>query len=147
MNKSLFKFIIPLLLIMTIIIACGNEPTGNAVDEKPKAEAKTVSTKTASSLGEKVFLLCTACHTLKEGESSKVGPNLHGVFGSTAGKKEGFTFSKTLQESDMIWTEENMSKWLEDPAGFIPGSNMAFIGIKNEKQLKALIEYLKEETK
>jgi len=142
---------LPLLFIMVIASACGNDSEGESnndnTDEKTSVETESAKRKTASSLGQKMFILCSACHSLKKGEPSKVGPNLYGIFGKQAAQNEEFIFSEALKASEIVWTEENMYKWLEDPAGFIPGSNMAFVGIKNEKQLKALMEYLKEETK
>ena len=47
--------------------------------------------------GEKLFGRCKACHTANEGGPKKVGPNLWGVFGSTAGTRDvGYKFSKAM---------------------------------------------------
>ena len=96
--------------------------------------------------GEKVFLQCRACHSLEQDGRHKVGPNLWGFFGQVAGHKEGFKYSKVLKESGIVWTEETLSEWLEQPRRFLPGNRMSFAGVRKAEDQLALIEYLKAET-
>jgi len=97
--------------------------------------------------GEKVFNKCKACHTLGAGEKNKVGSNLHGVFGRTAGTVEGFKYSKAIMESGVVWSEETLDAYLTKPRDFIPKNKMTFAGLKNDDQPAGLIAYLKEATK
>ena len=90
--------------------------------------------------------MCQACHTVKEGEPHKVGPNLYGFLGQKAASKEGFTYSDALKKSNIVWNEEHLRNWMKKPTDYIPGTIMAFVGIENEEQQTALIEYLKEQT-
>ena len=97
--------------------------------------------------GESVYRQCQACHTLEEGGAHRVGPNLHGVFGRTAGTAEGFdTYSPAMQEADLVWDAETLSKYLANPQEFMPGTRMPFAGIKDEDDLQDLIAYLKQAT-
>ena len=96
--------------------------------------------------GKRVFILCRSCHTLDEGGRHKVGPNLHGMFGSAAGSKDGFRYSDAVQNSNIVWTSENLNEWLVKPKDFLPGNRMAFRGVRKEIDRKALIYYLQEET-
>lgn len=99
--------------------------------------------------GEKLFARCKACHTLEEGGRNTIGPNLHGIFGSTAGTREGVNYSKAMKakgEEGLVWTEESMSAYLERPAALVPGTSMAFPGLRKPEERANLIAYLKRET-
>lgn len=95
--------------------------------------------------GAKVFVKCKACHTVEEGKN-RVGPSLHGVVGREAGSVEGFKYSKAMQEADVVWTIENLHKYLENPKEFIPGNKMVFAGLKKEEDRADVIAYLQKES-
>lgn len=95
--------------------------------------------------GKKVFNQCRACHVVDK-ETNRVGPHLVGLIGRKSGSVEGFKYSEALQNAGVTWDEENLSKYLKDPKGFIPGNKMAFAGVRKDDDLNNLIAYLKAET-
>ncbi|HKL46714.1 MAG TPA: cytochrome C [Roseovarius sp.] len=78
--------------------------------------------------GEKEFRKCKACHMIQadDGEmivrGGRTGPNLYGVIGRTAGSVEDFKYGDSLVaagEAGLVWDEENMVPYLEDPKAFL----------------------------
>jgi cytochrome c len=96
--------------------------------------------------GEKTFKQCQTCHTLEPGKN-KVGPTLHGIIGRTAGTVEGYNYSKANKESGIVWTEDEMFVYLENPKARIPGTKMAFAGLKKPEDRANVIAYIQEEFK
>lgn len=96
--------------------------------------------------GKKVYNKCRACHTLEEGGKNRVGPNLHGIMGRTAGTAEGFKFSSSMKESGIVWDEANLGAFLTKPRAVVPKTKMAFPGIRKPVDLENLIAYVIEQT-
>lgn len=97
--------------------------------------------------GRILFLQCRACHSLKQGEEHKVGPNLHGVIGAPAAHKPGYVYTDSLKESGVVWSRDNLSQFLADPYSLVPGTAMVFVGIERGSDRAALIAYLEQETR
>ena len=96
--------------------------------------------------GKNMYLRCQTCHTVNKDGAHLTGPSLYGLFGSKAGAKDSYKYSKALASSDFVWTEETLSAWVENPSALIPETTMAFPGIKNADDRKALIKYLRQVT-
>ena len=79
--------------------------------------------------GRQVFARCLICHTAGQGEPTRVGPNLYGVFGRTAGTLEGFNYSQAMRDSGIVWTAETLDEYLTRPAAMVPGVRMIFPGL------------------
>ena len=92
--------------------------------------------------GKKVFNKCKACHTLDEGKN-KVGPTLFGVFGRSAAAVPGFKYSKALKGAGLTWDDETMEKFLAKPKDLVPGTRMAFAGLKKDDDIENVIAYIK----
>ncbi|KAL9622328.1 MAG: hypothetical protein Q9160_003339 [Pyrenula sp. 1 TL-2023] len=90
---------------------------------------------------------CAQCHNLDASEGNKIGPNLHGLFGRKTGQVEGFSYTDANKQKGITWKEETLFEYLENPKKYIPGTKMAFGGLKKGKDRNDLITYLREETK
>lgn len=82
---------------------------------------------------------CSGCHSV---DSNRVGPAHRGVFGRKAGSAAGYSYSTTVAESSVIWSETSLDRWLLDPEKFIPGQKMG-VSVANAADRQDLIAYLK----
>ena len=93
--------------------------------------------------GKKVFTrVCGACHTDQANGPRKLGPTLFGVVGRKAGSVEGFRYSDANKKSGITWTPEVLNEYLKDPRAKVPGTIMAFAGLKNDTERQNVIAYL-----
>ena len=91
--------------------------------------------------GEKVFKKCVSCHSFTK---NKIGPSLGNIFDQKVGTVEGFKYSKAMKNSDIVWNDCSLDKFLKKPKKYIKGTKMRFVGLKKESHRDALIKYLKE---
>ena len=94
--------------------------------------------------GEKVFAVCKICHQIGETAKNSVGPQLNGVIGRKAGTVPGYAYSPANRDSGLTWNEATFTEYIQDPQAKVPGTKMVFPGVKDPKQVKDLIAYLKQ---
>lgn len=93
-------------------------------------------------LGEDAFQTCTGCHAFEAGAPSGAGPNLHGVIGRQAGSLSDYPYSQALAASAITWDEASLDRYLADPAGYVPGTDMMAGAVPDAETRGAIIAYL-----
>jgi len=97
-------------------------------------------TYAASDDGKQAFTQCAACHSTDG--SAGVGPTLKGVVGRQSASVPGFPYSGAMKRSHLVWTADELDKYLANPQGTVPGNAMPYAGMSDAAQRSALIAYL-----
>ena len=96
--------------------------------------------------GEVVFKKCKSCHEVGEGAKNRVGPQLNGVFGRTAGTVADVKYSNNMirmGNDGLIWTEQTLDAYLENPKALVSRTRMSFRGLKDADDRANLLAYLR----
>lgn len=91
--------------------------------------------------GERVYRQCAACHSIEPGQN-RAGPHLFGIVGQNAGSVEGFRYSQAMRDADIVWNEENLTAYVTDPRGFLPGTTMR-VALRDPDDAADLVAYLR----
>jgi cytochrome c len=139
----------PVLLAGALALAgCGKSEApadGAAASGEATVEAPAVAPTAA--MGEQIFRRCVACHTVEKGGSNGIGPNLHGIVGAPVASKPDFSYSGAMKAKGGVWDEAALDAYLKAPMKDVPGTRMAFAGVIDATDRKALILYLVEQSK
>lgn len=92
--------------------------------------------------GKTQFARCQSCHTIDAGGPKRIGPNLNGIIGKTAGKQPGFRYTPAMTKSGIKWTPEQLDAFIAKPRAVVPGTSMVFAGIADPAARKALVAYI-----
>lgn len=98
--------------------------------------------------GERQFKRkCSICHALTEGSARKAGPSLYNLFGRKAGTVADYTYSSTLDGSDIVWSHDTIDALFDlGPDHYIPGTKMPMQRIVKQSDRDDLIDYLRIQT-
>ena len=137
------------VLLLVGLAACG--PSGGqgggavASADAQKRLAELPAPYNAADLqnGEDHFSLCRSCHTITQGGADMTGPNLYGVIGRKAASKAGYAYSDALKAKGVTWDAATLDLWLSGPQAFAPGTKMSFPGLRDPKDRRDVIGYLK----
>lgn len=121
----------PLLATATAAALMLVAPALAATSDADAASDNTMTAPTGDpAAGEKVFSKqCVTCHVVKDadgntlaGKNGRVGPNLYGVAGRTAGIEEGFNYGRSMKkagEQGIVWTEAHFVNYVQDPTKWL----------------------------
>jgi len=94
--------------------------------------------------GKTSFNKCLACHAIGEDAKNKVGPQLNGLDGRKSGTAPDYNYSDANKNSGITWNETEFKEYIKDPKGKVPGTKMAFAGVKNEKEVNDLWAFISQ---
>ena len=115
------------------------------IHQKPSDIMALLASANASE-GEKVFKRCASCHSVSKGGKNKIGPALWGVIGRQAGILSDYKYSKSLISYGKKWSFQEIDGFLAKPKEWVPGTKMAFAGLKNQKDRASLILYMNNQS-
>ncbi len=138
MNSNL-KNLLPALLVCALVAPAFGQDTDAPADARELDEELVAQ-------GETLWRQCRACHQIGEDAQHRVGPHLNDVIGRVAGGLEDFRYSPAMVEAGedgLVWDEETLDPYLENPRETVPGTSMVFVGMRQEGQRDAMIEFLR----
>jgi len=94
--------------------------------------------------GQKQFNKCLPCHAIGPDAENKIGPVLNGLDGRHSGSVPNYNYSDANKNSGIVWNEQSFKEYIKNPMAKVPGTKMAFAGIKNEQDINDLWAYLKQ---
>jgi cytochrome c len=94
--------------------------------------------------GKSSFNKCLACHSIGEGAKNKVGPQLNGLDGRKSGTAPDYSYSDANKNSGITWNEAQFKEYIRDPKAKVPGTKMAFAGIKKDTEVNDLWAYVSQ---
>ena len=107
------------------------------------AEAEAIGDAEA---GRKVFAQCSGCHEIGPTAENRIGPHLNELFGRRAAGLDDFRYSKSLAragDDGLIWTQDKLDAYLENPRILVSGTRMSFRGLKAKKDRDDVLAYLR----
>ena len=90
--------------------------------------------------GKVLYQACIACHSERP---DALGPSLKGVVGRRSASLEDFRYSNPMQRANLVWDENNLRAYIQDPQAKVKGNRMPYGGVTNAKDVDDIIAYLK----
>ncbi|MFN0263064.1 cytochrome C [Tepidamorphus sp. 3E244] len=95
--------------------------------------------------GRELFVKCERCHELNPEHGNRIGPNLFDVVGRKAGALDDFRYSRGMKaaaEDGLVWTVENIDRFLQSPRSVVRRTSMSFRGLDDAGERADIIAFL-----
>ena len=90
--------------------------------------------------GKALYQTCAACHTERP---DALGPSLKGVVGRKSAALEDFRYSNPMKRANLVWDEDNLRAYIQDPQAKVKGNRMPYGGLTDAKDVDDIVAYLK----
>src|SRR5262249_37472677 len=117
-------------------------PAGKPAEPEKKEAIQQLLAQAEVARGERAGKKCQACPTFTKGGRNLVGPNLWGVVGRPKASEAGFNYSAAMKAKGGNWTIDDLNQFINNPRGYIAGTNMTFAGIQRGGERADVIAYL-----
>src|SRR5262249_32996529 len=117
-------------------------PAGKPGEKEKQESIGQLLAKADVARGESGVKKCQACHTFTKGGRNLVGPNLWGVVGRPKASEAGFNYSAAMKAKGGNWTIDDLNQFINNPRGYIAGTNMTFAGIQRGGERADVSAYL-----
>jgi len=107
------------------------------------ASAQAGDDATSIAKGKRLYMRCAACHDVGDTGPARIGPHLKGLVGRPAGAVAGYGYSADMKSKSFVWDEAALDTWLTKPSALVPATSMAFAGMPDAAERKALIAFLR----
>lgn len=115
---------------------------GRIVTWTDEGEIVTLTPGQSDPEGSVVFARCRICHESPSGPMS-LAPSIRGIVGAGVARVSGYEYSPALLRVGGRWTEDRLDAFLKDPNAFAPGSAMGNEQLPDDKERRAVIDFLK----
>ena len=119
-----------------------DDATASPTPAPTATAARATPTPVAAAGPPESFKQCAICHKVEPGQHG-LGPSLAGVFGARSAHAGGFNYSDAMESANLTWNQATLDRYLANPQGVVPGTTMAFAGVKDAAKRAEIIAYLK----
>ena len=119
-----------------------DDATASPTPAATATAARATPTPVAAAGPPESFKQCAICHKVEPGQHG-LGPSLAGVFGARSAHAGGFNYSDAMESANVTWNQATLDRYLANPQGVVPGTTMAFAGVKDAAKRAEIIAYLK----
>jgi cytochrome c len=92
--------------------------------------------------GRQTARVCMSCHTFDQGGQDRIGPALWGIVGRDVAARKSFAYSTAFAAQTGNWTYDRLDHWLANPAKAVPGTKMAFAGLRKDEDRANVLAFL-----
>jgi cytochrome c len=93
--------------------------------------------------GASVFKMCAPCHADEKDGPHRVGNNLWNIVGSPKAARHDYRYSQALRAKGGTWSYRELAEYLHNPRTSVPGTSMAFAGIRDNQRMANLLAYMR----